>query len=113
MAHTPTGLTNSLSLSSNFLGTSADAAGAMTYFPNACTISTATIYSTVTAPILTLRSGTPGSMSDTNVVCSVDAANTAKACTNLPFSVSAGTFLDFGYTGGAQTSGFWTYIVCQ
>jgi hypothetical protein len=112
MVHTPTSSTNSLSLSTNTLGTIVDTAGVMTYFPNACTISTAKIYSSSNGPVLTLRSGTPGSMSNSGVVCT-GVANSEASCTNLPLSVSAGTFLNFSYSGGAQTSGIWTYVACQ
>jgi len=51
-------------------------------------------------------------MSNTSVTCT-GSANSQTSCTNLPLSVSAGTFLDFGYTGGAQPNGLWTYVSCQ
>ena len=113
VAHTPLASTVALSLSSASLGTLADAAAIVTYFPVACSLSIGKLYASAAGPVLTLRSGTsPGGMSNTSVVCT-GSAGAQTSCTNLPFSVAAGTFLDFGYTGGAQASGLWTYMSCQ
>jgi hypothetical protein len=113
VAHAPQGTTVSMSLTNGTNSAIADFATIITYFPNACTISTAKLYSTAGGPVLTLRSGSsPGSMSDTNVVCT-GSANSETSCTNLPHSVAAGSFLDFGYNKVAVSTGIWTVLSCQ
>jgi hypothetical protein len=64
--------------------------------------------------VLTLRKGTtPTNLTDTTVTCN-GVVNTQTSCTNLPFSVPAGSFLDFGYNKvAANTSGVFTAVTCE
>ena len=114
--HTPLSTTASLSLTTNFISTTADAIATLTYFGTACSLTTFTGYSTVAigSGQLTVRSATSpnGTFSGTGVSCT-GSANAAFTCSGLPLPVAAGTFLDFGYSAGAAANGIFTHVVCR
>lgn len=85
----------------------------LTWVPGGCTATTLTVYSRQSNPVtVTLRQGTPGSMSNTGLSCSVAPGTTCTATGSVV--VPAGSFLDFNLTGeSALTAGIWTALSCH
>ena len=109
IAYTPLATTVGLSVSSATLGTITDAPGILTYFPTTCAINTLNVVSTMTNPIsITLRKGSAANnLADTALQCTNLTGNAAGvACTSTStVVVTAGSFLDFSYSGGAAGAG--------
>jgi hypothetical protein len=85
----------------------------LTWIPASCTASTLTVYSQQTNTIaVTLRTGTPGAMTNSSLSCSV-ASNTGCTSTGA-VAVPAGSFIDLIMTGANGTSaGVWTAVNCN
>ena len=85
----------------------------LTWVPGGCTATTLTVYSQQSnAVTVTLRQGTPGSMSNTALSCSVAPGTTCTATGSVV--VPAGSFLDFNLTGESSlAAGIWTALSCH
>jgi hypothetical protein len=59
-----------------------------------------------------LRTGTPGSMANTTLSCSVAPGGTCAASGNV--TVAAGDFVDYSVMGASGTAlGIWTALACN
>jgi hypothetical protein len=88
-------------------------AAALTWVPAGCTATALNVFSQQSNTIIvTLRSGTPGSMANTALVCSVGSGS---SCTmNGSVAIPAGSFVDFSITGASGTpAGVWTALQCN
>jgi hypothetical protein len=86
---------------------------ALTWVPVACTATALNVYSLQSNTIaVTLRTGTPGSMTDTALTCS---ANSGASCSGSgSVTIPAGSFVDFSITGASGTpAGVWTALQCN
>lgn len=90
-----------------------ETAAVLSWIPRHCTAARLDVFSQQSALItVTLRAGTPGSMTGTTLSC---AASSGGSCTATgAFSVAAGSFLDLQITGASGTSaGVWTAVECD
>jgi hypothetical protein len=85
----------------------------MAWVPLGCTATELDVYSQQSATItVTLRSGTPGTMTDTALACSLA---TNGSCTSTgAVAILAGTFIDLEVSSSSgTTAGVWTSLQCQ
>jgi len=104
---------NSSNASATEIGAAATPASALTWVPSGCTATTLNVFSQQTNTItVTLRTGTPGSMADTALVCT---ASPGVACTiSGSVTVAAGSFVDLSITSASGTAaGVWTALACN
>jgi hypothetical protein len=85
----------------------------LTWVPSGCTASQLAVFSRqanrVTA---TLRTGTPGSMTDTALSCA--AASGGSCYSTGPVAIAANAFVDLSITGSSATQGsVWTALTCN
>jgi hypothetical protein len=67
---------------------------------------------TVNTLTVTLREGTPGSMANTSLTCSVAPGSSCTASGNV--AVAAGHFVDYNVTGASgSATGVWTALACN
>jgi hypothetical protein len=85
----------------------------MTWVPTGCTATTLNVFSHQTNTVtVTLRQGTPGSMADTALVCSVAPGAACTVSGNV--AVAAGNFVDYSMAGSSGTGlGIWTALACN
>ena len=90
-----------------------ETASILTWVPEACTASELTVYSQQSNTLLvTLRSGTPGSMADTALTCSVSSNSSCTSTGSLP--IATGSFIDVSITGASgNPAGVWTAVACN
>ena len=85
----------------------------LSWVPNGCTATKLSAFSLQAATItVTLRTGTPGSMADSALSCSV---STGQSCTATgSVSVAAGAFVDIGvYHPDSNPSAVWVALTCN
>ena len=85
----------------------------LTWVPSGCTATTLSVFSHQTNTVtVTLRAGTPGSMANTALVCSVAPGAACTVSGNV--TVAAGDFVDYNMTGSSGTGlGIWTALACN
>jgi hypothetical protein len=85
----------------------------LTWVPAGCSATQLRVFSRQSSTInVTLRQGTPGSMADTALTCSVAPGSACTATGNV--TVPAGEFVDLRVTGASGTlAGVWTALVCN
>ncbi len=85
----------------------------LTWVPAGCTATTLNVLSHLTNTVtVTLRQGTPGSMTNTTLSCSVAPGGTCTVSGNV--TVVAGDFVDYSVTGSSGTAlGLWTALACN
>ncbi|HZY62223.1 MAG TPA: collagen-like protein, partial [Edaphobacter sp.] len=85
----------------------------LTWVPMACSATALHVYSRQTNAItVTLREGTPGSMADTELVCTAAGGGSCTATGNV--SITAGSFVDFGLSGmNGTAAGVWIGLTCN
>ena len=91
-----------------------EASGAvLAWVPQGCTATRLDVYSQQSGAItVTLRSGTPGSLTDTTLACSPATNGSCSATGSVP--VAAGNFLDLRIDlASGTTAGVWTSLQCQ
>ncbi|WP_433983376.1 hypothetical protein RBB78_18980 [Tunturiibacter empetritectus] len=100
------------------VNSSADAAtetdAVLTWVPAGCTATQLSVFSRETTNTVNviLRQGTPGSMANTSLACSV--APGASCTQEGNVTVAAGNFVDFTVTGASGTaSGMWMALACN
>jgi hypothetical protein len=110
---------HSVSFSTNYYSVSNANASAsegdsvLTWVPAACTASSLTVFSRQSNVVtVTLRTGSPGSMSDTVLAC---VAASGGSCTVTgSVAVAAGSFVDLSVSGASGTAaGVWTALGCS
>jgi hypothetical protein len=91
----------------------AETAAVLTWVPTACTATSLTAFSQQTNAIgVTLRQGTPGSMADTAMACTVASGGTCSVTGTVP--VAAGSFIDLSVSGASGTpGGVWVAVGCS
>jgi len=90
-----------------------EVASVLTWAPAGCTATTLSVFSQQSNTILvTLRQGTPTTMADTTMACSVTSGS---ACTVAgSVAVGAGNFVDLRVSGAGGTSaGVWMALACN
>jgi hypothetical protein len=98
--------------SANSAATEADSV--LTWVPTGCTATQLSVFSRETANtlIVTLRAGTPGSMANTPLTCSVAPGSSCTVAGNV--TVGAGNFVDYNVTGASgSATGVWTALTCN
>lgn len=92
-----------------------ETAAVMAWVPRACTATRLDVYSQQSGQIkVTLRSGTPGSMADTALVCDFAGLPAASCTAAGSVAVAAGSFLDFRIDNASGTpAGVWTALDCN
>lgn len=95
------------------VGASTESNAVLTWIPNACTATGLSVFSTQANTLtVTLRTGTPGAMQASSLVCSVS-QNTGCSATGS-VAVAAGTFVDLSITGSnGSAASVWTAVACQ
>jgi hypothetical protein len=90
-----------------------EADSVLTWVPAGCTASQLSVFSRQSNTIsVMLRQGTPGSMADTGLVCSV--ASGASCTASGSVAIAAGNFLDFSVNGASGTAaGVWMALACN
>jgi hypothetical protein len=90
-----------------------EADSVLTWVPAGCSATQLRVFSRQSSTInVTLRQGTPGSMADTALTCSVAPGSACTATGNV--TVPAGEFVDLRVTGASGTAaGVWTALVCN
>ena len=85
----------------------------LTWVPAGCTATQLSVFSRQSNTInVTLRQGTPGSMADTALVCSVGSGVGCTVSGNV--KVAAGNFVDFSVSGASGTAaGVWMALACN
>ena len=85
----------------------------LTWVPAGCAATQLSVFSRQSNTInVTLRQGTPGSMADTALVCSVAQGAACTASGNV--TVAAGNFVDFSVTGASgNEAGVWMALTCN
>jgi hypothetical protein len=86
----------------------------LTWVPTGCLATQLSVFSRETANTLTvtLREGTPGSMANTSLACSVAPGSACTVSGNV--TVVAGNFVDYNVTGASGTAtGVWTALSCN
>jgi hypothetical protein len=89
------------------------ASSALTWVPNGCTATSLSVFSQQSGTIsVTLRQGTPTTMADTALACTVASGS---ACTvSGSVTVGAGDFVDLIISGASGTvAGVWTALACN
>ncbi len=97
----------------NTSASATETAPVLTWVPASCTASTLTVYSQQSNTItVTLRSGTPGTMTNSALSCSV--ASNSECTSTGAVAVPGGSFIDLIMTGASETSaGVWTALSCN
>ncbi len=98
--------------SANSSATEADSV--LTWVPAGCVATQLSVFSRETTNTInvTLRQGTPGSMADTGLACSVAPGSACTATGSV--AVGAGNFVDFSVTGASGTAaGVWMALACN
>ncbi len=87
----------------------------MAWVPRGCTASRLDVYSQQSGAIkVTLRSGSPGSMLDTPLVCSFTGLASATCSVTGSVTINPGSFLDFRIDNASGTpAGVWTALECD
>ena len=115
----PTAVYHAVSFTTSFYSvntpnaSSSETAAVLSWIPRHCTAARLDVFSQQSAMVtVTLRAGTPGSMTGTTLSC---AASSGDSCTATgSFTVAAGSFLDLQITGASGTSaGVWTALECD
>ncbi len=90
-----------------------EADSVLTWVPAGCLAKQLGVFSRQANTIsVTLRQGTPGSMADTALVCSVGTNSACTATGNV--TIGAGNFVDFHVTGASGTAaGVWIALSCN
>ncbi len=85
----------------------------LTWVPAGCTATTLSVFSDQSNTVkVALRQGTPGSMADTTLSCSVASGTSCTVTGSV--TVPAGNFVDFDVTGSSGTvAGVWTVLGCN
>jgi hypothetical protein len=85
----------------------------LTWLPAGCAATQLSVFSRQSSTInVTLRQGTPGSMADTALTCSVAPGSGCTATGNV--TVGAGEFVDLRVSGASGTAaGVWTALTCN
>jgi len=85
----------------------------LTWVPAGCTATQLSVFShQATTVNVILRQGTPGSMANTSLACSVAPGASCTAEGNV--TVAAGNFVDFTVTGASGTAfGMWMALACN
>jgi len=104
---------NSSNVSATETGTTATTE-VLTWVPLGCTATQLNVYSLQTGTItVTLRTGAPGSMVPSTLVCSSVASNSSCLSTGSVV-VAAGQFIDYQISGASATAApVWTALQCQ
>ena len=112
MYHLVSFITSYYSLS-NPTASASEGDSVMTWVPAACTATSLTVFSRQSNSVtVTLRTGVPGSMSDTALAC---VAASGSSCTVTgSVAVAAGSFVDLSVAGASGTpAGVWTALGCS
>jgi len=98
--------------STNETGTTSTT-GVLAWVPNGCTASQLSVYSQQSNTItVTLRVGTPGSMSNSTLSASVSPNSSYTATGTV--TIAAGQFIDYEISSASGTpAGVWTALTCQ
>lgn len=90
-----------------------EADSVLTWVPAGCTASQFSVFSRQSSTInVMLRHGTPGSMADTGLGCSVASGSSCTATGNV--AIAAGSFVDFSVSGANGTAaGVWVALSCN
>jgi hypothetical protein len=85
----------------------------LTWVPAGCAATQLHVFSHQSGTItVTLRQGTPGSMANTTLACSVASGSACTASGNV--TVSPGNFVDFNVSGSSGTAaGVWMALMCN
>jgi hypothetical protein len=85
----------------------------LTWVPSGCSATQLSVFSRQSNSItVTLRQGTPGSMANTSLACSVTSGAACTATGNV--TIAAGNFVDFSVSGASGTpTGVWTALACN
>jgi len=103
---------NSPNSSTNETGTTATS-GVLAWVPLGCTATQLNVYSQQSNTIkVTLRTGAPGTMVPSTLVCSVAPGSSCTATGSV--IIAAGQFIDYEMDGASGTlAGVWTALQCQ
>ena len=90
-----------------------EADSVLTWVPAGCTASQLSVFSRQSNTIsVMLRQGTPGSMADTGLGCSVASGSSCVATGSV--AIAAGNFVDFSVSGASGTAaGVWVALSCN
>jgi len=85
----------------------------LAWVPMGCTATRLEVYSQQSGNLkVTLRTGTPGSMADTALVCSPPTASSCSVTGSV--TIPAGNFVDFRFDSPSGTpAGVWTWLQCN
>ncbi len=91
-----------------------ETAAVLAWIPRGCTATRLDVYSQQSNQIkVTLRNGTPGSMTDTALVCNFSGSTSSSCTVTGSVTVAAGSFLDFRIDNASSTTaGVWTSLQC-
>ncbi len=92
-----------------------ETAAVLAWVPRGCTATRLDVYSQQSAPIkVTLRSGTPGNMADTTLLCDLGSLSAASCTVTGSVTVAPGAFLDLRIDNASGTpAGVWTALECN
>jgi hypothetical protein len=81
--------------------------------PDGCAATQLNVFSHQSGTItVTLRQGTPGSMANTTLACSVASGSVCTAVGNV--TVTPGNFVDFSVSGASgNAAGVWMALMCN
>jgi hypothetical protein len=90
-----------------------EADSVLTWVPAGCTATQLNVFSRQSNTInVTLREGTPGSMANTVLACSVAPGSSCMVTGNV--TIAAGNFVDFNITGASGVAaGVWMALTCN
>jgi hypothetical protein len=90
-----------------------EADSVLTWVPAGCAATTLNVFSRQSNTIdVTLRLGTPGSMANTTLSCSVASGSACTVSGNV--TVAAGDFVDYSVSGASGTAaGVWMALTCN
>jgi hypothetical protein len=97
--------------SANSAGTETESV--LTWVPAGCAATQLNVFSHQSSTLtVTLRQGTPGSMANTTLACSVSSGSACTATGNV--TIAAGNFVDFVVSGSSGiTAGVWMALACN
>jgi hypothetical protein len=98
---------------SNTTASATETASILTWIPSGCAATSLTAYSQqVNTITVKMRIGTPSSMTDTELSCSVSTGASCTSTVSVP--VPAGSFVDLEIEGpNGQQAGVWTALTCN
>jgi hypothetical protein len=98
---------------SNTSASATETASILTWIPSGCAATSLTAYSQqVNTITVKMRMGTPSSMADTELSCSVSAGSSCTSAVSV--AVPAGSFVDLEIEGpNGQQAGVWTALTCN